>query len=134
MGKQNPHEGHRARLRDRAAHEGIQGFSSHEVLELLLFYSIPRSDTNELAHRLIDRFGSLSSVLDADFEDLRSVPGVGSSTALFLSHLRDVLALYMRDRFGERPLLSTATAAGNYCVHLFTSQRNESMAVLCLDT
>ncbi|MDR2514132.1 MAG: DNA repair protein RadC [Christensenellaceae bacterium] len=134
MGKKNPHEGHRARLRGRAAQEGLQSFSSHEILELLLFYVIPRLDTNELAHRLIERFGSFSSVLDAEFEDLQSVPGIGAGAALFLSQLRDVLAVYMRDRFGERPLLSTAAAAGNYCVHLFTSQRNESMAVLCLDT
>lgn len=56
----------------------------HQVLELLLFYSIPRYDTNGLAHRLLAEFGSLSNVFDAPVEALTLVPGIGQDTAIFL--------------------------------------------------
>ena len=59
------HDGHRQRLIARFLEEGLDSFEEHNVLELLLFYSIPRRDTNVLAHRLIDAFGSLAGVLEA---------------------------------------------------------------------
>ena len=59
------HDGHRARLRTRLEQEGIDHFAPHEILELLLFYSVPRANTNPIAHRLLERFGSLSGVLEA---------------------------------------------------------------------
>lgn len=80
----NVHEGHRQRLRDRFLKEGLDGFAPHNVLELLLFYAVPQRDTNELAHRLLARFGSLSGVLDADFDELCQVEGVGANVATLL--------------------------------------------------
>ena len=71
------HDGHRKRLRERAARTGLEGFQPHEVLELLLSETIPRKDVNPLAHALIDRFGSFSGVLNAGREELMQVPGVG---------------------------------------------------------
>ena len=72
-----PHNGHRARLRQRARETGLAGLADHEVLELILTYAIPRVDTNRTAHRLIHTSGSLSGVLEARYEDLRQVEGVG---------------------------------------------------------
>ena len=63
MKKENVHDKHRERLRDRYLNEGIDGLRDHEVLELILFYAIPRKDTNELAHKLLNKFGNLSGVL-----------------------------------------------------------------------
>ena len=79
------HDGHRQRLKDRFREEGLDHFQEHEVLELLLFYCIPRKDTNPIAHALIDRFGSLSQVLEAPPEELAKVPGMGESAAVFLN-------------------------------------------------
>lgn len=59
------HDGHRERLRARLEREGIDHFAPHEILELILFYSVPRANTNPIAHRLMERFGSLSGVLEA---------------------------------------------------------------------
>ena len=59
------HAGHRDRLKQRFLEQGLDGFTDIQVLELLLFYSIPRQDTNPVAHRLLDHFGSLSQVLEA---------------------------------------------------------------------
>ena len=53
------HENHRDRLKNRFLAEGLDAFEPHNILELLLFYSIPQKDTNEIAHALIERFGSL---------------------------------------------------------------------------
>ena len=75
------HEGHRKRLRERAAQTGLEGFQPHEVLELLLSETIPRKDVNPLAHALIDRFGSFSGVLNAAREELLQVPGVIATAA-----------------------------------------------------
>ena len=70
----NLHAGHRARLRRRFLDEGLDAFEDHQVLELLLFYAIPRRDTNEIAHMLLRRHGSFSGVLDADPKDLADNP------------------------------------------------------------
>ena len=67
------HEGHRQRLKKRFLEEGLDGFTDVQALELLLFYAIPQGDVNGLAHELIDRFGSLSGVLDASPEELQSL-------------------------------------------------------------
>ena len=64
------HEGHRQRLKERFLEEGLDNFTEVQVLELLLFYCIPRRDTNPIAHALLDRFGSLSQVLEARVEDV----------------------------------------------------------------
>ena len=64
------HAGHRERLRSRFLENGLDTMENHVALELLLFYSIPRGDTNPVAHRLIEKFGSLSAALDAPYEEL----------------------------------------------------------------
>ena len=78
------HSGHRQRVKTEFLARGVEGWSDHRILELLLFYAIPQGDVNELAHRLVDHFGSLAGVLDASAEELKKVPGVGEHTAVLL--------------------------------------------------
>jgi DNA repair protein RadC len=94
----NIHDGHRNRIRDRLLKSGLDGFQDHEVLEWLLFYTNPRKDVNPLAHELINAFGGFSGVLEADYDALMSVEGVGHATALFLSNLLSVEKRYQVDR------------------------------------
>ena len=75
------HDGHRERMKKRFLEHGLDNFDDVNALELLLFYALPRKDTNALAHALLDRFGSLAGVLDASAADLLSVDGVGESIA-----------------------------------------------------
>ncbi len=77
------HKNHRKRLKERFM-KNPQSLSKHELVELLLFYSIPRRNTNPLAHLLIDKFGSISNILRTDPKDLMTVNGVGENTAAFL--------------------------------------------------
>ena len=106
------HDGHRQRLKDRFLAEGLDNFTDIQVLELLLFYCIPRKDTNELAHVLLKRFGGLTQVLEAKPEDLMRVEGVGESTALFLNLIPAAGRYYDVERIkcGAPP-----KAAGNIC-------------------
>ena len=82
--EKNFRHGHRERVRARFLREGLSAFADYEVLELLLFYAIPRRDTKEQAHALDDTLGSLYHVLTASDEELCRVPGIGAKTALFL--------------------------------------------------
>lgn len=134
MRKGSVHDGHRARLRQRFAAAGLDDFTDVQVLELLLFYCIPRQDTNELAHRLINQFGSLSQVLETSPEELKTVPGIGDNAATFLRLIPAVARYYAVDRGqrNDRPLLSTE-ACGAYLASYFQGQSNETVFLLCLD-
>ncbi|NLD60096.1 MAG: RadC family protein [Clostridiales bacterium] len=101
----NIHIGHRERIRERAALEGVEAMQPHELMELLLFYAIPRRDVNALAHQLIDRFGSVGGALRADRAALTSVPGIGARTADFLMSVGELSDAYAELRSEDRPML-----------------------------
>ena len=129
------HRGHRDRLRARLLSEGLDAFEEHQVLELLLFYAIPRVDTNPIAHRLMNRYGSLSAVLEADPRDLASVDGVGAQAAAFIALLPQLTRRYFADRVKrDRTALSRTEAAANYLVPLMAGRAEEVFFVLCLDS
>lgn len=86
---QSDNIGHKTRLRNRFVNEGMENFEPHEVLEVMLYKSFPYSDTNALAHRLIDRFGSFAAVLEAPYTELEKVEGMGRSSAITLSMWRE---------------------------------------------
>lgn len=127
------HQGHRQRLRERFQEEGLDNFQEHEVLELLLYYCIPRRDTNPIAHDLINRFGSLAGVLEAPERELKKVEGVGSSAATFFAILRAAERYYMVNRVDDSRPLTSIEACGRFLVPQFRNRRNESVYLLCLD-
>lgn len=127
------HDGHRRRLKERFRAEGLDHFEEHQVLELLLFYCIPRQDTNPIAHALLERFGSLSQVLEAPAEELEKVPGIGSNAATFLALTTAVGRYYLVNRSMQTVILSTIEQCGQYLVPFFYGRRNETVYLLCLD-
>lgn len=129
----NLHAGHRQRLRDRYRKNGLDGFAEHEVLELLLFYGIPYQDTNPIAHRLIDRFGSLADVLDAPVEELVKVKGIGENTALLLKLLPDVYRRYLRSSQTQSRFAGPQDAI-DYLRTLFVGRQHEYVGLLLLDS
>ena len=82
------HVGHRKRLKTRYERAGLLDFADHEILELILFDALPRIDTNPVAHRLLDRFGTLDRVFAASEEELREVKGIGPKTAKRIAELQ----------------------------------------------
>lgn len=127
------HEGHRQRLKERFQNEGLDHFQEHEVLELLLFYCIPRRDTNEIAHALLMRFGSMSQVVEAPVEELKKVPGMGENAATFLSMLSAFDRYYQVNKNTRIRKLSDIGQCGEYLVPKFVGRRNETVMLLCLD-
>lgn len=90
------HAGHRQRLYERLNADGF--LHDHELLEMLLFNAFPRKNTNPIAHALLDAFGSLKGVLEADVNQLKSVDGVGDSVANYLKVVGSVAsAAYSSD-------------------------------------
>lgn len=128
------HQGHRIRLKERFVKEGLDSFEQHEVLELLLFFSIPRRDTNEIAHALLDKYGSLSGVFEADPKDLTKVAGIGENSALLLSLIPDLSRRYFNDKWGNKPELNSSSKAGQYASTLFMGRVYEVFYVICLDS
>ena len=127
------HDGHREHMRQRYLVSGLEGFADHEALELLLYYAIPRRDTNPIAHALMERYGSLSAVLTAPVEDLKKVEGIGESAAILLKLAPQ---LYRKARLtdtGQELVLNSAERAGAYLLEKFVGEKNEVVYQLCLD-
>ncbi|MBR5618867.1 MAG: RadC family protein [Clostridia bacterium] len=129
----HPHGNHRERVRSLFLKSGLDGFSEHGVLELLLFYTIPQGDTNMTAHNLIDAFGSLQGVLDAPVEELKKVKGVGEYTAVFLSVLPQLARRYCAGKASDRISLFDREALARYVCSLFIGMKTEHVFLLSFD-
>ena len=127
------HSGHRQRLKDRFLKEGLDNFEELYVLELLLYYCIPRIDTNPIAHSLLDHFGSLTAVFGATPEELQKVPGIGENAATFLALIPQVGRYYQVKRAEAGAILRTIAQCGNYLIPFFLGRENETVFLLCLD-
>ena len=127
------HQGHRQRIRDRFLLEGLDGFADHQVLEMLLFYCIPRKNTNELAHQMLQEYGSLSLLFDASPEEIHRRCGVSMNTAILISAIPQLSKRYQRSRWGDKPLINSSSKAGNYAKDLFTGKKYESFFLISLD-
>ena len=126
------HDGHRKRMKERFLRDGLDGFADHEALELLLYYAIPRRDTNELAHCLLERFGSLHGVLTAPVEELRKIEGVGEQAATYLATLCAVgRRVCLQDAREEK--IITLEDAGAYFMRRLMDERRETLYQVNLD-
>ena len=127
-------DGHREKMRRRFLSGGLEHFADHEALELLLYYAIPRKDTNPIAHALMDRYGSLSAVLAAPVEDLQKVEGIGESAAILLQLVpRICYKARLADAERQDLILDTPPRAGAYLLERFYGEQNEVIYQLCLD-
>ncbi len=127
------HTGHRQRLKDRFRREGLDNFDELYVLELLLYYCIPQKDTNPIAHRLLDHFGSLTGVLEASPAELEKVEGIGANAATFLTLITEVGRYYQVKRQKQGQILGTIDQCGRYLEPFFFGREVETVYLLCLD-
>ena len=126
------HDGHRDRVRRRFTDDGLEKFLDHQVIELLLFYGIPRKDTNEIAHNLINRFGSFSGVFDAPIESLME-SGLSYNAAVLLKLIPAVSARYCQDRYQFQegdPDESETDSTGRFIVPYFIGKNEEQVMLL----
>lgn len=127
------HTGHRDRVKDKIIKGGLGILSPHEVLEFLLFYAIPRKDTNGLGHRLIEEFGSLSGVLNASYEELMNTEGMTKSAAVLLTSFPELFRQYNLDLLKIKTRLPTPASTLNYLINLFNGEKEEKVYLICLD-
>ena len=126
------HDGHRQRLKAEFLARP-ESFPDHKVLEVLLFYANPRSDTNPLSHALLERFGSLSGVLDAAPEELQKVKGVGEHAAVLLKCVKELSGRYLTARTSLEDIVDRTSVACALLRPHFFGARHERVCLLCMD-
>ena len=127
------HDGHRDRMRSQLKTGGMDSLSDVQALEVLLYYAIPRQDTNLIAHRLLDRFGSLSGALEAPREELLKIDGMGERAAELLELFVLLERRHFLDRAKASRLLNSTAKCGQYLVPYFFGEKEEVVYLLCLD-
>lgn len=127
------HDGHRGRTKEEFLANGLNGLPDHRVLELLLFYAIPRGDVNPLAHRLLDHFGSLPGVFHATHEQLMEVEGVGYNTAVLLRLIPAAAARYLEKNASFEGQIVSSWQFRELLLPLFFGQRSELAYLVCMD-
>ena len=131
--KDNIHSGHRNRLRDELLACDFEGVHENKLLEALLFYSIPRRDTNEIAHALREEFGSVGKIMAADYEDIAAIEGVGENTAFLIKLSNAIYKCIIRSKF---PVIKSVTSLhDSYRLFYpyFFNEKNEKTYVAFLD-
>ncbi len=131
--QKSPHEGHRNRLRERYLKDGLTSFEPHNVLELILFSTIPRKDTNVIAHDLINHFGSLEAVLGADPIELQKVKDVGPKTAYMLSIIPDISKYYISIKMKEKDSFKSLDDVAEFLRNQYLFEDKEVFSAICLD-
>lgn len=131
--KKNLHEGHRQKFRERFLETGLRGFSKHNILEFILFYSIPRMDTNETAHRLLDEFGSLKGVFDAPVDALCNVEGIGLHSAIHLKLIHGLIRAYFDEDASKLKYIFSTEDIVNFLSPKFIGLTREAIYLVCLD-
>ena len=130
------HRDHRSRMKARFAAQGLDGLNDHEALELLLYFAVPRVDTNPIAHRLLDTFGSLHGVIDASPDALKQVQGIGENAATLIVLLREMMRRYAIDKT-ENDLkgasMTTTEKIGRYLSPYFVGVNEERFVALATD-
>ena len=127
------HTGHRQRMKERLLNGGLESFSDHEIVEVLLFYALPYRNTNDLAHSLVTRFGSWTQVLDAAYEDLITVPGVTPHVATLLVLAGHAARRYHLDLTGRVQQLYSADMVAKHVLPWFLGRKEESVLLVSMD-
>ena len=129
----NIHAFHRKRTKEEFLANGLNGWPDHKVLELVLFYAIPQGDVNDLAHVLIEHFGSLVGVFHATYEQLLEVDGVGPHTAVLLQLIPAAAARYLHENASFDGQIVSTRQLQELLEPYFFGQRDEIACLVCMD-
>lgn len=128
------HDGHRERMRERFRQYGGESFEKHELLEMLLYYAYPRTDTNERAHKLLDAFdGSFTKLITSDPENIEKQSGISSNAAIMFSLIGEIYKRIAIEKWDKNVCIKNTAYAGEYAKSYLTNLDIEKMYVVCLD-
>lgn len=136
MTKQNLHtaEGHRGRLRERFLQGGLDAFLDYEIVELLLTLGTPRKDCKPMAKEAIKEFGGLQDVLDASFEQLQKIRGIGPSNVFGIKLFQAVAERYEREKIVQKIVFGSPASVASYLKEKIGKEEKEHFIMLCLGT
>ncbi len=130
----NLHKGHRERMKNRIIEHGPKNLADHELLEVLLYYSVPMKDTNGLAHRILNEFGSLSNLLGADIPTIMKRTNVSKNTAVLITLIPEFMDRYNAERWSDNKIdLSSSKTAGEYAKSILNTKTKECFYAIFLD-
>lgn len=133
MTKDNPHEGHRKRLRNLVERAGLDSLNENQVMEFILYYIIPRRDTNEIAHKLLKEFGSVCDVMCADHKQLEKLNYFGNETSKQLQNFKCVFEYYDLSLKKEKQKLKNVSDIISYFSELLKDKDNYELYALALN-
>lgn len=130
---ENVHKGHRSRVKQGYYERGFQGMADNVILEMLLYFGIPYKDTNEIAHHLLNKFGSFSGVLEANMADLVTVKGMTENAACLITMIRPLYRKYMEDVTCRKPTLTKTEEIVEFLRAKYSGSNTECVYALCFD-
>lgn len=131
------HDSHRQRVKSKFLSAGLDVMHDHEALELLLFYAIPRRDVNPNAHALMERFRSLSAVMEATPQELQEVSGIGENAATLIHLCMEMSRRYGIDKERQCNFTGALTTTDSICAYMqprFEGMCDEVFLIACLDS
>lgn len=124
---------HRQRLKKKFFESGVAAFHDHEVMELLLSYAIPRKDVKPLAKELLNKFGSLKGIMDAEKDSLEKIKGIGAHAAILIKLIKEMGSLYLKEKAKEKPQITCTSELIDYCKSYMGGLKDERFCVIYLD-
>lgn len=132
--EENPHKKHRERVKKEFLARGFSDDTpDHKILEMLLFYSIPRVDTNEIAHALLNYFGSAAKVFEASVDELMKVKGIGENSAVLIKLMIPIIRMYNNDKLKSKKKFSSLDDIGEFLTLKYKGFTKEIFAITSLD-
>ena len=129
----NVHKGHRQRMKKKYIENGLELFENHEVLELLLYYCYPMVDTNEIAHKMLNEYGTLSNLFDSSPQEIARRCKVTENVAVLVSLIPSLSKRYMSDKWDKKVVLDSSAKAAEFAISLFVGKNYECFYIVCLD-
>ena len=134
MDSKNLHSGHRKRVKENVIKNGFSQLEEHKLLELMLFYSIPREDTNELAHKLLNEFGTLDELFKASIDRLKRVDGVGDNTAVMIATIGELFLRASKTQPVKKRNYKKTDDLKELCKSTLLSEKVEKIVLFCFDS
>ncbi len=127
-------KGHRERLRKKFMRAGINAFNDYEIIELLLTFTIARKNVKPIAKALIDKFGGIRGIFDADLNELVATDGIGKYTAVFIKFVKESASVYLKEQIKKKNILSSVKDVLNYCNYALSGAKKEKFQVIYLSS
>lgn len=127
------HSGHRERLKEQFINDGFNNMKDYHILELLLFYAIPRCDTKPIAHKLIDEFGTLANVFDAQIAELMKVSGIKEHSAVLIKMIPQIMRRYLEEKTQVNEEIGDIKEVAKMLVSKYIGINNEQVYLVCMN-